>query len=1282
MRQVLGAAGTLVLVATLVPMLISAGPAGAALRHRAHHGMHHRAHPGAVHRPLPGRCAWQAAAPRSLDARLALAGELTARLTLDQKLGIIALKAAPGIENINAPIPRLCIPALTLSDGPNGISNHTPASLQLPASIGVAASFDPEVAFRYGEVEGSEARRKGIDVVQGPELNLARVPVSGRIFEAYGEDPLLTAEMGVADIRGIQSEHVMADAKHFTAYNQETSRPRLDELVTPRVLAELYNAPFAAAVEQGHVASIMCSYGAINGINDCSDPSLYADLSSWGFTGFVRSDLESVTNPAAAFHAGLDLLKPASVPELAALVRRGAISLGEVNRAVDTVLGEMAATGVLNHPPRLDPAAPAITPTELSIARWAAERSMVLLKNRGGILPLKRSLSSLAVIGIDATTDPRTAGLGSAHVSATGIVTPLAGLTAALPRARVTSAPGGVAMTTLPVLGGEVHAAHEVETTSSQPGSADLGIVTAGHAAASLLTATAPGRGPGWRRWATTIEAPATGTYELSFRQYGDTWCRLDNRLIFASAGLHGPAWWSTTVRLRAHVGEHLALSWYAIKNALPPRIGLVDVSPLIAHAAAVARAAKVAVVFVSDWTEEGADRPSLSLPGDADALISAVAAANKNTVVVLNTSGAVLMPWLDRVKAVLEAWYPGQDDGSAIASVLFGDVNPSGHLPETFPTSLTAIPTASPAQFPGVGGKVSYSEGLDVGYRWYDANHITPLFPFGYGLSYTTFRFSHLKITPRSVINGSSGPDTQLGQTAPLAHVTASITNTGNLRGSDVAQLYIADPKIAGEPPRQLQGFHRVTLLAHQTKTVSFTITGHKLSFFNTKADGWTVPNGRYGIYVGDSSALASLPLRGRLNITSTIGARYARLAIPATVDPGSTFTAKATFVNHGNLPINQGIVALGFPSGWKVVRLARTRNLSLAPGHSTIRYYRVTVPDQAEGEVKSLTAQLLSQGIYGAGDLSSTATITVRGPITVSAAAPLVVGPAVTAPATVTVTSLWNRNVVVHLNPSLPAGVTIAPASPTVLVPAHKTVSLTFSVSVAPGTPPATDQVPLVPSFTYRGRSYPLAAAALTVAIPYGSLQAAFNNAGISDDSNIAAANFDGNGNSYSQQALTAAGLAPGTTLTADGASLQWPGVPAGTPDNALAAGQTIAMPASTNATELVVLGASSGADQTGSGLVEYTDGTIQPYTLTLDDWFNLPNDPSNTVVATAAYLNDSTGAGNNGTVGRRNHKVRVFATAIQLQPAKTVASITLPNVATLPGVYPMHVFALGLG
>jgi hypothetical protein len=432
----------------------------------------------------------------------------------------------------------------------------------------------------------------------------------------------------------------------------------------------------------------------------------------------------------------------------------------------------------------------------------------------------------------------------------------------------------------------------------------------------------------------------------------------------------------------------------------------------------------------------------------------------------------------------------------------------------------------------------------------------------------------------------------------------------------------------------------------------------------------------------MGSSSALTSLPLRGKLKVTRTIGNRYVRLTTPAAVNAGATFIAKARLVNNGNLPITDGIVRFGFPSGWTVVRLARTRVLSLPPGRSTTRNFRVTVPEQAEGEVKSLTAQLSSAGIDGAGDLSTTATISVRGPITVSASSPAIVAPGSSASATVVVTSHMNKAVVVHLTPALPSGVTISPASPTVTVPAHHTVSLKMSVSVAAGQAPATDHVPLSPSFTYRGTRYPMAATGLTVDIPYASLQAAYDNNAISDDSNIAAANFDGDGNSYSEQALTAVGLAPSATVTVGATTLQWPNVAAGTPDSVLADGQTISMPASSAATQLTVLGASSGNAESGTGMIEYTDGTIQPYTLTLDNWFNPSSSSSNTAIATTAYVNDSTGSGNHGVVGQRSHKARVFAVSIPLQAGKTVSSVTLPMVAALPGVYPMHVFALGLG
>ena len=735
---------------------------------------------------------------------------------------------------------------------------------------------------------------------------------------------------------------------------------------------------------------------------------------------------------------------------------------------------------------------------------------------------------------------------------------------------------------------------------------------------------------------------------------------------------------------------SHVISPRQGIASRAGPRVKITSYSGTDpARAAAAAAKAKVAVVFASHWERETRDLKSISLPGRQNAMIESVAAANPNTVVVLNTGGPVLMPWLRSVRGVVEAWYPGQGDGAAVASVLFGATDPSGHLPETFPTSLSEIPTASQSQFPGVDGTVAYSEGLDVGYRWYDAKRITPLFPFGYGLSYTRFRFSHLTVTPGSVLNSTSGPETAKGQGAGVAKVTAVITNTGEVSGSDVAQLYIGDPAAAGEPPRQLEGFQRVTLRAHQSRTVTFTITGHELSYFDTAADGWTLPNGSFTLYVGDSSALSSLPLRGHLNVTSTIGARYARVEAPAAVQPGATFTAGAKFVNDGNLPITGGAVRFAVPSGWTAVPLDGAPTLSLAPGQSVTRHFRVTTPMSTGGEMERLTAQLTSAGAESSGELNASATVLVPGPISVSAPSPAVAAADGTAATEVSIANHLPEAVVVDLDPAPRSDVTITTAQPPVTVPANATVNLKMSVSVAPGTAPRTIQVPLNPSFTYRGASYPLAAS-LTVDIPYASLRAAYDNSAISNDGDLRAADFDGIGDSYSEQALTAAGLARGATVTVGGAALRWPDAPAGAPDSVVADGQTILMPRSPTATRLSFLGASSYYPTNGAGLsaetavgtIEYTDGTDQPYVLSLDNWFMARDGSGNTTVAKLAYVNDSNGATNHGVVGRRRRKARVFAVSVPLERGKTVASVTLPMLGTLPGVHPMDVFAMALG
>jgi beta-glucosidase len=1085
-----------------------------------------------------------------LMSRMSLA-EKVAEMYIDEGAGT---GPYAGYEGFVPAQPALCIPDLVEEDGPAGVAFGATGVTQLPAEVSLGSAWDASLADQYGVVNGQQHRQKGIAMTLGPGVNIQRDPRWGRNFEMFSEDPFLTSALGTADIEGIQSQHELADVKHFATYNQETYRntPAYDTVVSNRTLHEIYLPPFYSAVEQANAASIMCSYPLLNGQYSCQDAGLLTGTLNdrWGFPGFIRADSSANNSTVDSADAGLDQERGSFFWDndlLVTAVEDGQVKLSTINQAVSRILTEMFQFDLFNDPPPGNLSTPTNTDADDGFALNVAERGTVLLQNTGPILPLRTATTkTIAVIGADGTTAPLTSGGGSAKVRPPYVISPLTGI-------------------------------------ADRAGSA---------AAVTSYSGTDP------------------------------------------------------------------------------------------TQAAATARSAQVAIVFASYSEAEGNDLANISLPNGQDTMIEAVAAANPNTIVVLNTGGPVLMPWLGQVKAVLEAWYPGQEDGAAIASVLFGDTDPSGHLTETFPSSLSDMPTASPSRFPGVDGQVHYSEGLDVGYRWYDAHHVTPLFPFGYGLSYTTFRFSHLTVTPKPVVNKGSGPETTVGQGATVAHVAAQITNTGSVSGSDVVQLYVGDPAGAGEPPRQLEGFRRVTLAPHASRTVTFAVTGHELSYFNTNANGWALPEGRFSIYVGDSSALTSLPLHGTLRVAKTIGTRYARLSAPATVDPGTTFTATARFINHGSLPIKNGIVQLTFPSGWTVLRAAPKRTLSVPVGQTALRNFTVTAPEKAEGSVTNLVAQLSSAGVDGAGDVSATAAISVRRPITVTPLSTVTVAsPGLSTPATVVVTSQMNRAVTVQLDPSLPSGVTIAPVSPSVSVPAHRTVSLHLSVSAAAGAPLGSDFVALRPSFVDRGKRYSLGTSVLSVDVPYASLAAAFNTTAISDDSDIAAANFDGSGNSYSEQALTAAGFAPGATVTVGTTTLQWPDVPAGTPDSVLADGQTISLAGSAADTQLIVLGASSGAMESGTGAIEYSDGTVQPYTLTLDNWFNLPS-ASNTAVATTTYVNDSTGAGDQDVVGQRNHNAYVFAVSIPLQSGKTVLSVTLPRVGLLPGVFPMHVFALGLG
>lgn len=795
--------------------------------------------------PKPSHCPWVSPSLGNLLTPTQLASEVESHMTLTEKFDLVILHVHNGYENSTTAIPRLCLPSLTLQDGPNGIAFGDTGVTQLPSSIGLAATFDLQLAKRYGEVLGSEAKHQGIDVVQGPNLNIDRVPNSGRTFEGFGEDPFLVAAMGVADIDGIQSQGVMANAKHFTAYNQETDRLALDEYVSNRALEEIYLPPFKAAVQQANVASIMCAYGRINGLNACEGPSLFHMLiKSWGFTGFIRSDLTSVTDSAAAFNAGLDMIKPATPDELTDEISAGELTVSSINRAVLAVLTQMFTYHLVTHPFRGHLNTKVATSAHAQLALRVAEQSTVLLKDHNKVLPLRAStLKKIAVIGTDAAGRPATAGTGGAYVVAPFVDTPLAAITRALGPRAVSYAPGGSAAGPYPAIPsldfsspGNLHSRAGGKQLS---GTLLRALKRQGVAGTGSFSPSLFGLLP---TESTTFAPKHSGVYTFSLTSEGNSWLYFDHKVLIKEAGVDRLSTWSASVDVIAGRRYPVRLTYYAGVDTPTPRIGMQYQGDFIANAVATARTAKVAVVFVSDLSSEGDDHPTLALPGDEDALISAVAAVNHHTIVIVNSGGAVLMPWLSKVAGVIEAWYPGEQDGAAISAVLFGRIDPSGHLPITFPTSNAQSPTHAQKSWPGVNGIVHYDEGLDVGYRYYQAHGLTPLFPFGFGLSYTTFAVSGLQVT-----------------TSPTGdQATVEVKNTGQRAGTAVVQAYLGFPAAAGEPPEQLVSFGSVTLAPGASAPLSLSIGASSfLTYLGTK---WQPVAGSYTLSLGQSSV--DLPL------------------------------------------------------------------------------------------------------------------------------------------------------------------------------------------------------------------------------------------------------------------------------------------------------------------------------------------------------------------------------------------------------------------------------------
>jgi beta-glucosidase len=792
-------------------------------------------------------------------------------MTLDDKLamvdGIGFTTGTAGYVGSIAANPRLCIPALNLEDGPQGVADGVPGVTQLPAPVALTASFDQGLARAYGTVVGSEEHGKGADVNLGPTVNIVRDPRWGRAFESYGEDPYLAGQTAVGYIDGVQSQGVMSQVKHLAVYNQETNRNTSADnaIIGQRAMREIYLPQFQAAVTQGKAASVMCSYSTIDGQYACQNADVLGILKNqWHFPGFVTSDWGGTHSTVPSALAGLDMEMPGGTllgpdyygPPLKKAVQDGQVPVPVLNGMVSRILTEMFRFGMFDHAPAGSLTATVTTPAHAQTGRDVAEAGTVLLKNDGGTLPLAaHSGQHIAVIGSDAGSYALTSGGGSAGVIAPHVVTPVQGITK---RAAACGATVAYAQGDLPAQG----ALTAVPASAFPKGLRATYYNNTSLSGTPAATGTVPnvalswgGKSPapgvnasGWSaKFTGTVNLPAKGEYSLSLSLTGTASVTIGGHQVFT-----GETGYNSVVRATVTLPAGAAAIEVDYGDTIPfgsdgVTLGWQPPANLLAEAVAAAKKASVAVVFASNFETEGADLATISLPANENKLISAVAAANPDTVVVLNTGSAVTMPWLSQVKGVLEAWYPGQDDGDEIAAVLFGDVDPSGKLPVTFPASLAQVPASTAAQWPGVNGKVHYSEGVLVGYRWYATRHITPLFPFGYGLSYTSFAFSNLVVRPDG--NGY--------------RVSADVTNTGHRSGAEVAQLYVGDPASTGEPAEQLKGFQRVTLRPGETTRVTFRLGRGAFAWWNGH---WTVTAGTYALKVGDSSA--NLPLTAHVRV------------------------------------------------------------------------------------------------------------------------------------------------------------------------------------------------------------------------------------------------------------------------------------------------------------------------------------------------------------------------------------------------------------------------------
>ncbi|MCR4393322.1 MAG: glycoside hydrolase family 3 C-terminal domain-containing protein [Dehalococcoidales bacterium] len=802
---------------------------------------------------------------------------LLKEMTLEEKISLVSGKDFWHTQNID----RLGIPSMKLTDGPHGCktasdlnSHETLHATCFPTGVGLAATWNTELVEKVGAAIGRETRERGCSVILGPCVNIHRIPLGGRNFESYSEDPYLSSRMTVAFIRGVQSQGTAACVKHFALNNQEHRRMTMSSEAWERTMREIYFPSFEKAVKEAGVLAVMCSYNRINGIYSSENRWLLTDVlkKEWGFEGAVISDWFATHSTIPAAISGLDLEMPGPAlwfgKKLFEAVKRGDVPEEAVNEMVRRILFVMVKTGTIDGSLKLGNLKS--NPAHERLAFEAAGESIVLLKNERNILPLKKSIRSIAVIGPLATRAAVQGG-GSAQVEPYYTVSPLEALKKKLgDKVTITYEPGCLSnvytsLLTADYLTPSTDAKEngllgEYFDNNSFSGKPVAKKIDKKFKAQWILAPPVPEiKGNIYSiRWTGFFNPPETGKYKFGMATIG--WARLyiGEKLVCTNWGekisteVFMVEEKTAEIRLRSGKSYPIKIEYITAPSVPSPvrsiRIGVdLPVPPdLQKRAVKAAGSADIAIIFAGltdEYESEGFDRKNMDLPEEQAQLIQKVAEVNPNTIVVLNNGSPVTMkPWIDNVPAVLEAFFPGQESGNAIACILLGEINPSGKLPDTFPARYEDNPAS--INYPGEADRVLYGEGIYVGYRYYEAKKIEPLFPFGHGLSYTTFKYSNLQVSPLKVKKNEK------------INISIEITNTGRRYGKEVVQLYVSDlaSKVA-RPPRELKAFTKIGLEPGETKIVSFILDEQTLSFWDTETGGWVAEPGVFEILVGSSS-------------------------------------------------------------------------------------------------------------------------------------------------------------------------------------------------------------------------------------------------------------------------------------------------------------------------------------------------------------------------------------------------------------------------------------------